>query len=126
MKKVKAKKPSASGPGIQWRILQKVNVTYSTAGLPAGVCRYQVDANAIPPAGASGIPRATVFVLESGQTRLPLNDVPMTASLTKLDFYSAECFGAAPKSGAKIWAEVTAVWLTQQTEKTVSVIKSVP
>jgi len=125
MKKVKKQKPGKLTAGIQTRMLQKVQVKYSTDQLPMGVCRYQIDAVVIPPAGASGIPLATIFVLENTITRSPVKDSQMVLNQAT-GLYSASGFGAPPQSRARIWGEVTVTWLISQTEKATSVIQTVP
>ncbi len=125
MKKVKKQKPGKLTAGIQTRMLQKVQVKYSTDQLPMGVCSYQIDAIVIPPAGASGIPLATIVVLENGITRNPLKDSQMVFNQAT-GTYSASRYGAPPQSRARIWGEVTVTWLIPQTEKATSVIQTVP
>ncbi len=125
MKKEKKQKPGKLTAGIQTRLLQKVQVKYSTDQMPPGVCRYQIDAYVIPTAGASGIPLASIFVLENAITRNPVKDSQMVLNQAT-GMYSASGFGAPPQSKAKIWGEVTVTWLIPQTEKATSVIQTVP
>jgi hypothetical protein len=106
------------------RIVQNVRVSFSALG--TGFGKYRVDAEVIPPAGATGIPKATVFVLENGIVRKPFENIFMTEDpLGSREFY-VEQIGASPRSGSQYWAEVTVDWMIQQREATTSPVKTQP
>lgn len=125
MKKVTKKKPRQLTGGIQTRLMTKVQVTYSPADRSQVISKYQIDANIIPPAGASGIPLATITVVEGNTPRNPVKDSQMVLNPVT-GMYSASGLGLSPQSKARIWGEVTVTWMIPQTEKATSVIQTVP
>ena len=125
MKKVTKKKPRQLTGGIQTRLMTKVQVTYSPADRSQVISKYQIDANIIPPAGASGIPLATITVAEGNTTKNPVKDSQMVFNPVT-GMYSASGLGLSPQSKARIWGEVTVTWMIPQTEKATSVIQTVP
>lgn len=105
-------------------IVQNVRASFTSLG--PGFGTYRVDANVIPPAGATGIPKATFYVLENGIIRKPFENAIMTeAPLGSRNFYVSQV-GVSPRTGSQYWAEVTVDWMIQQRESATSPVQTQP
>lgn len=115
---------SGNDSGPQLTIVQNIRVTFTSGG--PGFGKYRVDANVVPPAGATGIPKATVNVLQNGTVITPVNAVVMTESPLGSRNFFVEQFSPAPSRGSQFWAEVAVDWIIQQRESGTSPVQTQP
>lgn len=105
-------------------VVQAVQVYYTPLG--GGYGKYRVTATAIPPQSATGIPKATVYVIGSGVVRKPIENEPMTLVPSSSTMYYVERFAPGPASGDRYYAEVIVDWQIIQRESANSPVKTMP